>query len=654
MIGERLDVWDLLAPGMLISNLPWMLVLAWFSRRLLGLRRRSLWSSAAAGLIGWLIGSGIALLSIRGDVQGHYDAVWRIGVVLSVLFTMLATVGVELLARHREEAFSLPGTTIPHPVRSVRALLARVGRYIQVLRIAARHGLRMRPGHPPDRLPAREVRAALEECGGMFVKLGQMLATRPDVVGPSLAEELTGLQEDAPPAPTEDVDRLLQEEFGHPVGEVFERFDAEPIAAASIAQAHRARLGSGEEVIVKVQRPGVASLVERDLSILLRLTRRAERRARWAESYGVAKVAEEFAAGVIKELDFTIEARSVEEIGAALGDTPEIRVPHVFTELSTPRVLVLEFLQGVSVGQRERVRELGVDHEKLADVLLRSTISLVVGGERFHADPHPGNVMVLADGRLGLLDFGSTGRLDAIERASVVDMLTAIAQNDPELLRDAVLAIAVVRRRIEERALDRALAGFMARHLGRGAAPSVAMLQELAQMFLAMGIALPSTTTMLFRMLVTLEGTLTTLCPGYELIGAARDLAPELIRERLAPSRWQEQAREELMGLMPVLRRAPRHLDRVATILERGELATRVSLFATEDDQRVLRALVNRTLLVLTGGAVGVVAVGLLAVPGGPTVSGVVSLFDVLGYMGLFLSAVLLLRVTVAALIEGG
>jgi ubiquinone biosynthesis protein len=314
---------------------------------------------------------------------------------------------------------------------------------------------------------------------------------------------------------------------------------------------------------------------------------------------------------------------------------------------------VLERLEGTSVRQADRLGSLGVDRQKLADILLRSVLRQMLGGDRFHGDPHPGNVMVLADGRLGLLDFGSTGRLDALERASITDLLAALQQRDPALLREAVLEAATVRPRLDERQLERALARFMARHLGGEVKPSAAMLQELLAIFLAFGIAMSPTTSLLFRTLATLEGTLSTLCPGYPLVQAAEDFAGELVQERLAPTTWQETAKQELVTVLPILRRAPRHLERVATLLERGELGAHISLFADDRDVTVVTRLVNRVVLGLLGGMVALASVGLLAVPGGPQLTQATSLLDLFGYGGLFLATVLILRVVMAALREG-
>jgi ubiquinone biosynthesis protein len=576
---------------------------------------------------------------------------------------MSATVWAELLAKPGALARAQRGlVSVPHPLRAVRRSSRRLSRYAQITGIAVKHGFGPLLGlgqpageetaAPPAAPAARRLRQALEECGGMFVKLGQVLSTRADLLPAGVVAELSRLQDQVAPAPPEAVRELLEAELGRPVEEVFASLDPEPIAAASIAQAYRGRLRGGEAVVVKVQRPGIAEAVDRDLLVLAELARVAETRTGWGADYHVTDLAEEFADRLREELDFRLEARNATEI-AALTDGDRVHVPVVHTELSTARILVMEWLDGVSVREVERIDALGLDRARLAETLLRSSLRQMLVDGRFHADPHPGNVLVLADGRLGLIDFGATGRLDPLQQASMREMLVAVQQRDAGLLRSAVLEVATLRRHFDDDQLERALARFMNRHLAAGAAPSAAMFNDLLQLFFAFGINLPPEFSTFFRALVTLEGTLTTLSPGYLVIEAAERIAAEWARASLAPGSLEELARRELGSLALLLRRTPRQLDRIATIVQRGDLQARVRLFADAEDVRTVTRLLNRVVLAGLGGLVGVLSVMLLGTRGGPPFTGDTSLFQFFGYFGLFCSTVLILRVIVAILRDG-
>jgi ubiquinone biosynthesis protein len=646
--------WDL------VVSLPAILLVALLAGRLLGVTR-SLAGTLVAGLAGWLAALALSLAIARGDTgaPGFGRNLW----VFAIVFTMSASVWIELLAKPGTLARAQTGlVSLPRPLRALRRSGQRVGRYAQITRIAVKHGFgpalglarpseeeAVEPGAPA----ARRLRLALEECGGMFVKLGQLLSTRADLVPPAVIAELSRLQDQVAPAPQAEIEALLEAELGRPVAEAFSEFDPVPIAAASIGQAYRARLHGGERVIVKVQRPGIAEAVERDLLVLTELARAVEARTSWGADYHVTELVGEFADRLREELDFRQEARNATEIAAGLSASDEVHVPVVNRELSTARVLVMEWLDGVSVRETSRIEAMGLDRAKLADALLRCALKQMLVDGRFHADPHPGNVLVLEGGRLGLIDFGATGRLDALQQSSLREMLVAVQQRDAGVLRQAVLEVATLRRRFDDDQLERALARFMARHLGTGAAPSAAMFNDLLQLFFTFGITLPPEFSTYFRALVTLEGTLTTLSPGYLVIEAAEQLAAEWARARLAPTSLEELARKELANLALLLRRTPRHLDRIASLVERGDLRARVSLFADEQDVRALTRLLNRAVLAGLGGVVGVLSVMLLGTQGGPPFTGDTSLFQFFGYFGLFCATVLILRVIVAVLRDG-
>jgi ubiquinone biosynthesis protein len=655
------DLGDLILGWELFTALPVMLLVAVIAGRLLGVRR-SLGATVASGVIGWFAGAGLSLVIAHSEGNAGFTRnLW----LFSTFFAMSTTAWVELLAKPGALARARSGlASVPRPLRAARLASQRLGRYAQISRIAVRYGFGSTLGLGDSEADeqamvgkapvAVRLRRALEECGGMFVKLGQVLSTRSDLLPDHVVAELARLQDRVAEEPRDAMQAVVEEDLGAPVETLFAEFDWQPIAAASIGQAYKARLHSGEPVIVKVQRPGIAAAVERDMGVLLELARTAEARTSWAAEYRVLELANEFADRLREELDFRIEARNATIIGGRIGDgTGPVRVPRVHDELTTARVLTMEWLDGVSVRQADRVDALGVDRPALAEALLRCSLQQMLVDGHFHADPHPGNVLVLGDGRLGLIDFGATGRLDPVEQSSLREMVLAVSQRDATLMRQAVLEVASLRRGFDDEQLERSLARFMARNLGPGATPSAAMFNELLQLFFAFGITLPPEFSTFFRAMVTLEGTLTTLCPGYLVIDAAQAIAKEWARDRLTADTLQDLARQELLSLAPMLRRVPRHVDRLATIVERGDVRANVSLFRDPEDVRVVTRLVNRVVVAFLGGVVGVISVVLLGVQGGPPFTGSTSLYQFFGYFGLFCSTVLVLRVLVAVLRDG-
>jgi ubiquinone biosynthesis protein len=650
---------DLIDFAVLLS-LPGVLVLAWLVGRLLGVRR-SWTTTLLSGVIGWVggVALSLAVASQRKDMsEGFTRNVW----LFSTLGVMSASVWIELLAKPGTLARAQTGlTSIPHPIKAVKRRGRRVSRYAQITRIAIRNGLGPSLGlgrHSEDgearQVPfARRLRHSLDECGGMFVKMGQVASTRSDLVSPPVAEELSHLQDHVAPAPPEGVRELLEDELGAPVDEVFAEFDWKPLAAASIGQVHRARLHGGQQVVVKVQRPGIANSVNRDLDVLNELATMVEQRTTWGADYQVSDLADEFAERLREELDFEIEARNASDIAANLDDGGDVRIPTVFHDLTSRRVLVMEWLDGVSVRETDEIDDLGVDRRQLAEELLRCMLQQMLIDAQYHADPHPGNVMVLRDGRLALIDFGAASRIDPLQQTAIRDVMVGVSQRDPDLLRQAVLQVATLRRDVDDEDLERALARFMTRHLAPGMVPSAAMFNDLLQLFFTFGINLPPELSTFFRALITLEGTLTTLSPGYPVIDRAEAITTEWVRARLAPSTLEELAREELIRMGPLLRRLPRRLDRMANQIERGNFRARVSLFSDPHDEHVVTKLVNRTVLALTGGVVGLIGAILIGISGGPPFAGDTSLYEFFGYFSLFCSVVLIMRVIVSVLHDG-
>lgn len=540
--------------------------------------------------------------------------------------------------------------------RDLSGRIARTRRYLQILRIAVRHGLgpylrgRRRPGRENAAGQAdlaRSLRLALDEAGVTFVKLGQVLSTRSDVIPASVAQELSRLQDQVSPAPWPLIEEVLTEELGP--NQVFTEFATEPLAAASVAQVYAARLDD-VQVVVKVQRPGIASLVERDLDIVQRLARMLERNTDWGRSMGVRSLAEGFADAMREELDFTVEAGNMASVaaGRSVTENHDIVVPELYPRLCSRRVLTMQRLDGIGLGTAApSIAERGLDPARLAKVLFECLLGQVAIDGVFHADPHPGNFMLLADGRIGMLDLGSVGRLDPSTREALQRFLLAVDHGDPVAATDALLEIVYRPDVIDEQSLERAVGQFMARHLGAGAALGPAMFNDLFKIITNHELGVPPEVAAVFRALATVEGTISRIFPGFDLVAASRQFAAAHVTDRLAPDALRRTATEELATLLPMLRRLPRRIDRIAAAAESGRLGLNVRLFADERDRRHITGLLHQTLLAILGATAGLMAVLLLGTPGGPKVTESISLYQLFAYNLLVICAVLVLRVLI-------
>jgi ubiquinone biosynthesis protein len=660
---------------------PTLLVITFAATRLLGVRRSWL-AGVASAVLAMVVAVAVSLTLAEGHVTA--PGFFRNTLALAFALTMVTAVGADLLARpgalapRRPSGALLP--VVPHPLAWLRSAVEDARRTREIVAILSRNGFgpalglrhRRRRREAVQRAPTGErVRALLEQCGGMFVKIGQMASTRTDAFPPDAIAALSRLQSRVTPESPETMRPLLEAELGATVEEVFAEFDWSPVAAASIAQVYRARLRTGEPVIVKAQRPGVAGIVRRDSKVLLRLASMVEHNAPAGHEQRAVELARSFTAGLADELDFRTEARHTETIRANMAVVPGVRVPEVHSRLSTDRVLVQERLEGVTAadlaraaesGEPARVAESGeparaaesgpAERERLADVLLRSALTQMMVDGVFHADLHPGNVMVLDDGSVGLVDFGHVGRLDPLLQASLRQMLLATGRRDAARLREAVSEIAEIRDELDPDALERALSRFMAAHVGGGALGAAA-IHDLLQLLSRFGIVVPVELTTFSRALMVLEGTLGVLVPGYDLGAHARELAEEWAVEPPGGSTLADMARAELLALVPALRRLPRRIDRVGDLLERGRLTTRVSLFASAADAAFVTRLVNRATLGFLGAVLGLISAVLLGTERGPVLADGTQLLHVLGVVGLASGAVLMLRV-VAAIVRDG
>jgi ubiquinone biosynthesis protein len=639
--------------------------LAWFGGRLLGIRQ-----SWGRGLIASVLGVGAAAilaLAVAPQNPLPYPLFFLLIILLpSLLISMTLSALLELLVEPGP-LIRVEGrlTRVPHPIRAIRRWYERERRYSQITWIAARHGLatalqRRRPRSEAElessaSIQARNLRDALVEAGGVFVKLGQVLSTRDDLLPEEVTTELSGLQDNVPPAPQDAIENLITTELGAPPAVLFASFESAPVAAASIAQVYRARLLTGEQVAVKVQRPDIAPLVERDLDIITRLARIAESSASWGRASRVTDLADGFAAALREETDFRIEARNMRVVTAALGQSETVHIPKVYDQLSTRRVLVIEWLDGVSIRDAAPLMaELGLEPAALARELLDATAQQIMRSGVFHADLHPGNVFVLRNKQLGLLDFGSVGRIDQLEQTALRDLLYALQRRDVVELRIALLALASPQVDLDAEAhdemLERELGQLMAQALQPGEPLDASIFTNLLQLLQDHNLAFPPEIGAVFRAAVTLEGTLRVLAPGFQLMEEAQKLATRWMSESLVPPALARSVNDQLQSLLPILKRLPRRLDRITEVAERGSLTLKVRLFADARDERVVTTIASRAIIAFLGAAIGLMSVLLLGVSGGPIFYNEISLFQIVGYLGLCASVILIMRVVIAVL----
>ncbi|WP_031465165.1 ABC1 kinase family protein [Sciscionella sediminilitoris] len=622
-----------------LGSVTWfLLVLAMIgvARRVLGVRIGFL-RGAVTAVIGWTVAGAI----VQSFPPVH-SAGKAVGLLVPIVGAALIVVLILLLAAEFVHPSGQPWNVRGWPGALVR-WWRRSRRYGRILRIAARHGLGGYlggRGARGDQAPARRIRLArslrtvLEEGGVTFVKLGQVLATRTELLPREFTTELAKLQHQAQSSDDAATLAVLRAELP---GADLAELSGQPLAAASIAQVYPGKRADGTEVAVKVRRPGIRETVERDLDILAKVAATLEARASWARRLGLVELAHGFARALTEELDFTIEARNLEAVRAADPDG-RIVLPRLYE--ASESVLITERLRGTPLRPDTGLP----DREAAARALLTTMLGQVMRHGVFHADPHPGNVLVLEDGRLALLDFGSVGRIDGALREGLRAFLLGVDSGDAAAMRDALLDILDRPERIDGAALERELGRIAAKHLGGDARPNAALFAELFSLIGTHGLAVPPEIAAVFRALATLEGTLTTLCPGFDILANARSYAGEQVRAAVHPESVRELAMRELVTTLPVLRKLPRRLDRITGSLEEGRLSVNVRLLADPRDRRVLFGALHEVLLAVLGATTGIMAALLLSSGGGPPIVPGITLKDLIGYNLLMISALIGVR----------
>jgi ubiquinone biosynthesis protein len=418
------------------------------------------------------------------------------------------------------------------------------------------------------------IRLALLELGTTFVKLGQMLSTRPDLVGHALAAELSRLQSDAPADPIAVVRRTIQAELGKPPEELFEEFCPEAMASASIGQVHRARLPGGQEVAVKVQHDGIETKIHRDLALMLGLAKLAQKHVAALRHYRPANTVREFRRMLLRELDLTAERRNLEEFARRFAGDTGVHFPRVYPEFCSRRVLTMELLEGV-LGCDIAKAPPGVDLAAFARRAGMMSLDMIFRDGFFHADPHPGNYVILPDGVVGVLDCGMVGRLDEGLREGIEGALQAVVEHDVEEMVERVVHLGAPPPDLDRRALRDDLADFVAEYASRPIKELdlSAALGEVCDIIARYKIVLPSNTSLLLRTLMVLEGSARQLDPAFSLMDLITDYQARHGERLVILGRWFRDARRTARGYGRLFQHLPEDAGDILRRLRAGTLA---------------------------------------------------------------------------------
>jgi ubiquinone biosynthesis protein len=479
-------------------------------------------------------------------------------------------------------------------------------RFEQIMVVLAKHGLAawLRESDPDflqrflrspegENLAGRprpeRIRMALAELGTTFIKLGQMLSTRADLVGADLAGELTKLQADTPADPPETVRETIENELGRPVDEIFAEFDDSPLASASIAQVHAATLEDGTEVVVKVQHAGIEETVVNDLEILVTLAGLAEKYGRDLRLYQPVRVVTEFRRHLLRELDFDREEQNLLQFQKNFEDDETVHIPSPFSELSAKRVLTMERLDGFGIAETERLAEEGVDRRELAKRGINVFLEMIFRDRFFHADPHPGNILVMPGNVIGLLDCGMVGYLDPLTREGIEGLIEGFLAKDSDLLTGCALRLGDPPKDIDREELQGRLEILVQDHLS-GSLTDLDLgrvLTDMIEIIRRHRIVLNPGVSRLVKVLIMLEGTGRLLNPDFNLAELLAPYYRRMTHRRLSPKALLRRMRRSYRDWDQFFKILPRDLVDLLRQARRGTLDVHLQ-------HRRLDAVVNR------------------------------------------------------------
>ena len=480
----------------------------------------------------------------------------------------------------------------------------------------------------------QRLRMAFEELGPTYIKLGQVLSTRPDLVPADFLNELAKLQDAVPPFPFDEVKEAVEAEFGTPPEELFDQLEERPLASASIGQVHKARLKDGEAVAVKFQRPGIQKIIEVDLEIMLHLAMLAERHIKEFEIHRPVKIVEEFARTLEKEIDYNIEATHMERIARQFLDVPYVYIPAVFREFTTSQILTTELIDGIKISRIEKLESAWLDKKVIAERIVGLVLRQTFDHGFFHADPHPGNIFVLTDNVICLVDFGMMGLVDRATREAFVDLIDSVVHQHEVKTTEALLNLTDWDEHPDVRALEREVSDFMGRHLYKPLKDMEIgkLLRDLIQLTLRFRLRIPPDIFLMIKALSAVEGIGRTLDPEFDLVAHATPFIRRVKLERFAPKRISADVFDMMSRLLQFLQQFPKDMMDLTGMIRQQRLSLKLehkgleNMLATQDQtsNRMSFAIIIAALII--GSALIVIS----EIP--PLVFGI-SLIGIIGYL---------------------
>lgn len=543
-------------------------------------------------------------------------------------------------------------------LRDIIAILVRHGMGNLVQRLGLAKGIEKAgdllhlPGkHEIEALePQVRMRLALEELGPTYIKLGQVLATRVDMFPPEWIAEFEKLQSAAPAVSFDVLLPEMQSALGCDPGEVFDELDPVPIGSASIAQVHRARLKSGEEVVLKIRRPGIIPKIEADLRVLRHVAQLAEFEFPELRRYQPVKIVDEFSKSLRRELNLSTEARHLERFAQNFANHAEIEIPRIYWEWTSERLNVQSYVGGIPGNDLEAIAAAGLDRRVLAARGADAVLKMVLIDGYFHADPHPGNVKYLSGNRLAFLDFGMVGRLPHPRRDQIVDLLAALAQRDEHGILNVLVEWAGDAV-IDEDKLAADIADFIFNYenLSLREVQFGTLLNDIVALSREHQLMLPADLTLLFKALISLEGLGRQLDPDFQMVSHLTPFVKQVVMARYNPAALLRRGKDGVLEALNVLAGVPKDIGKLIKQARRGNLRIDLDLKRLDRFGVQLTRSANRLTMGIVTGALMIGSAIIATVKGGPTFLGL----PFLGALGFLLALFITLWLVISIWVSG-